>query len=50
VGPVQTRTVGPFKSATARHVRFCLYPLAEELISAATLQRLREFLPQGWLS
>lgn len=31
-------------------VRFCLYPLAEELISAATLQKLREFLPQGWLS
>jgi hypothetical protein len=34
----------------AEVVRFCLYPLAEELISAATLQRLREFLPQGWLS
>lgn len=34
----------------AEVVRYCLYPLAEELISAATLQKLREFLPQGWLS
>jgi hypothetical protein len=31
-------------------VRFCVYPLAEELKSVATLQKLREFLPQGWLS
>ena len=31
-------------------VRFCLYPLAKELISAATLQKLRESLPREWLS
>lgn len=40
----------PAPDQHAEVVRYCLYPLAEELISAATLQRLREFLPQGWLS
>lgn len=34
----------------AEVVRFCLYPLAQELISAAKLQKLKEFLPQEWLS
>jgi hypothetical protein len=31
-------------------VRFCLYPLAKGIISAAMLRKLREFFPQGWIS
>jgi hypothetical protein len=36
----------PAPEKHAEVARFCLYPLAGEVISAATLQRLKEVLPQ----